>query len=152
MLYAMIQDNGQGQKVCRDVRPAMPGEDELHPTLRALFREVPDGTENGWFYDETTGQTSAPQAGPLLPGAVPSFVTNAQARVVLLRTPSGPGRTLFDDVDAACHALGGETLQFWDYANEITRKGQLVRNLAAQLGLTDEQLDELFRQAKLIEA
>lgn len=152
MPYAMIQDNGQGQKICSDLRSDMPGEHDLHPTLRAKFREVPEGTGNGWFYDETTGATSAPTAGPLLPGAVPSFVTNAQARVILLRTPSGPGRTLFDDVDAACHAVGGETLQFWDYANEITRNGQLVRNLAAQLGLTDEQLDDLFREAKKIEA
>jgi hypothetical protein len=106
----------------------------------------------GWVYDSEAGEISAPPPVEPPPAPVPSFVTNAQARVILLRTPSGPGRTLFDDVDAACHSIGGETLAFWDYANEITRNGQLVRNLAAQLGLTDAQLDELFRQAKLIEA
>lgn len=76
----------------------------------------------------------------------PIQVTNAQARAALMRAG------LFTEVDAAIKAVGGEALQFWEYANDVTRNGPLVNQMAASLGLTAEQLDTLFRIAGGIEA
>lgn len=82
------------------------------------------------------------------PEPVPAEVTMFQARAVLLQAG------LFDAVDAAMKALGPKSveLQAWEYANHFTRHGALVTAMAAQLGLTDAQLDDMFRAAALIEA
>lgn len=84
---------------------------------------------------------------PAPPAPVPRVVTNFQARAALMQAD------LFETVNAA--VMGGTDAlakQAWEYANEITRDGALVNSLAAGLGLTAEQLDDLFRQAATIEA
>lgn len=84
---------------------------------------------------------------PAPPAPVPRVVTNFQARAALMQAD------LFDTVNTA--VMGGTDAlakQAWEYANEITRDGALVNSLAAGLGLTAEQLDDLFRQAATIEA
>jgi hypothetical protein len=81
------------------------------------------------------------------PGPVPAEVTNFQARAALI------GADLFDAVDTAIRGSGNAVaVQAWDYANVITRRGALVAAMAGQLGLTDAQLDDLFRAASVIEA
>jgi hypothetical protein len=84
---------------------------------------------------------------PPPPAPVPDKVTNFQARAALIAAG------LFDAVDAAVRASDDPiALQAWDYANEVTRNGALVNGLASGLGLTAEQLDDLFRAAAVIEA
>jgi hypothetical protein len=88
---------------------------------------------------------------------VPFEVTNFQARAVLLNIPSSSGvqgRTLFHDVDDAIRSLGptAPAYQAWEYANTITRHGATVQTMATQFGLTEAQLDQMFRNAALIEA
>ena len=84
---------------------------------------------------------------PAPPTPVPAEVTNFQARAALI------GAGLFDQVDTAIRASGNAVaVQAWDYANVITRTGTLVTAMAAQLGLSAEQLDDLFRAAAGIEA
>lgn len=61
MPYAMIRDNGAGLLICSDISLTMPGVNDIHPALRALFREVPDGTQSGWIYDEATGEAAPAQ-------------------------------------------------------------------------------------------
>jgi hypothetical protein len=80
------------------------------------------------------------------PEPVPSEVTNFQARAALLRAG------LFDQVNAAVYQAGGEAWQAWEYANTLTRHGATVTALAAGLGLSDAQLDDLFLAAAGIEA
>jgi len=79
---------------------------------------------------------------------VPASVTNFQARAALLA--SG----LFAQVNDAIHAqpVASPAYQAWEYANEITRGGELVNSMAETLGFTAGQLDDLFRQAATIEA
>lgn len=86
----------------------------------------------------------AAQPPPRMP--VPQEVTNFQARAALMQAG------LFQAVDDALRAAGGAAWQAWEYANVFTRGGTLVNGMAAQLGLTDAQLDDLFRAAALIEA
>jgi len=40
----------------------------------------------------------------------------------------------------------------WEYATEVRRDSPMVQAMAQQLGLTDEQVDDLFRQAAAITA
>jgi len=82
------------------------------------------------------------------PAPVPSEVTMFQARAVLIR--SG----LFRQVNTTLGALDPETEEYqaWEYGGHVTRDGKLVAAMAAGLGLTDAQLDDLFRAAALIEA
>jgi hypothetical protein len=65
-------------------------------------------------------------------------VTRRQARLALYTF------NLLEQVEAAVDAEGGTTKISWDNAAEITRHDALVVALAAALGLTDEQLDDLF--------
>ena len=84
---------------------------------------------------------------------VPQSVTNYQARAVLMSQPgSAAGRSLFEDVNAALQALGGTAWQAWEYANDITRTGELVSQIGTQLGLNSAQLDALFVSASQISA
>ena len=77
---------------------------------------------------------------------VPSRVTNAQARYVLMQTPSpvNSGKTLFDDVDAAVTAAGGLDRMAWEYSNNINRNSSLVAAMSAALNLGSTQVDDLF--------
>lgn len=104
--------------------------------------------------------TAGPQLGARLMGVwmgdlpeVPVQVSLFQARAVLMSVPgSAPGRTLFDDVDAAMQAQGGVALQAWEYASVVLRNGALVAALGAQLGLSAVEMDALFIQAAQITA
>lgn len=83
--------------------------------------------------------------------STPRLVTNFQARAAMMRVEVGEG-TLFDMVDAYCKNAGGAALQAWEYANNFYRDGVFVTSMAPAFGLTDEAVDELFRQASQIEA
>lgn len=85
-----------------------------------------------------------PVAAP--PEPVPEMVTNFQARAALRRAG------LLETVHAAVQAAGGEAWDAWEYANHLYRNGALVVGMAAALGLTEEQIDNLFRTAANIEA
>jgi hypothetical protein len=80
---------------------------------------------------------------------VPQSVSMAQARQALMDAG------LFDAIDGGLNALpDGPTkrkaLTFWEYSPTVSRNGELVTMLAAQFGLTDEQLDALFLAASEI--
>lgn len=81
------------------------------------------------------------------PAAAPiDSVTMRQARLALL------GAGLLDDVEAAIAGVADVTQRQavqieWEYAQEVRRDHQWVQSLAAMLGLTEAQLDDLFTQA-----
>lgn len=76
---------------------------------------------------------------------VPSEVTMRQARLALLAAG------LLDDVEAAINAMSDPAKAAarieWDYSNTLRRDHPLVATLGVGLGLTTEQLDNLFRDA-----
>lgn len=77
---------------------------------------------------------------------IPQVVTMRQARLALLSAG------LLDQVDAALAAIPDATdlraAQIeWEYSNAVERGSQWVNNLAGALGLTQQQLDDLFAQA-----
>lgn len=80
-----------------------------------------------------------PEPEPILE-LIPQVITIRQARLQLLKIG------LLDDVDALV-ALDRKSQIEWEYANDIERNSPLVSTLCEQLGLTKEQLDNLFVEA-----
>lgn len=80
--------------------------------------------------------------------AVPQSVTMRQARLAMLQAG------ILDDVEAMISAMEGaegRAAQIdWEYALDVRRDWPLIGVLAPQLGMTDEQVDELFIAAASI--
>ncbi len=75
------------------------------------------------------------------PDPVPEAVTPRQIRKAL--NASGLRAT----VEAAVAAAPQDVRDEWEYALEIRRDYPLMTAMAAQLGMTDAQIDDLFRAA-----
>ena len=76
---------------------------------------------------------------------IPEAVAPAQARVALRRAD------LLDAVTAKANEIGGEVLDWFEYALSWRRENQHINTLGAALGLTAEQIDALFITAAGIE-
>lgn len=78
-----------------------------------------------------------------IPPAVPTVVSPFQARVALMRAG------LMAQVEAimANPETDPETVAAWEYATEFRRDSPTLLALAGALGLSVEQVDELFRVA-----
>lgn len=79
---------------------------------------------------------------PPPPVVVPGSISARQARLALLRINK------LDAVEPAIESMPSpdkEQAQIeWEYATEIERNHPFVKKLAAGLGLTDDQIDQLF--------
>ena len=64
-------------------------------------------------------------------------ITPLQAKLQLLEMG------LLDEVEAMI-ATDRKVQLYWEYASVIEREHETLKAMAAQLGLTDEQLDEMF--------
>lgn len=75
-------------------------------------------------------------------------VTMRQARLALLEIGK-----LFDVIDIINRLpeppRTAATIE-WDYASEVERRSPLIDMLAPQLGLTDQDVDELFNRASVL--
>ena len=71
---------------------------------------------------------------------VPQSITPLQAKLQLLKLG------LLDEVEAL--VTGDRTSQlYWEYASVIERDNEILLMMAEQLGLTSEQVDEMFIEA-----
>lgn len=72
-------------------------------------------------------------------------VTMCQARLALLQAG------LLDDVEAAIAALPepqrSEALITWEFKTHVSRDGPVLLLIAAELGLTSDEIDALFASA-----
>lgn len=96
----------------------------------------------GWDGDDFTPPVSEqPEALP-----VPEAVTARQARLALL----GAGVLgMVEQALASMPGVEGDVARIeWEYAQEIRRDSPLIGALAPALGLTGEQVDDLFRSAE----
>jgi hypothetical protein len=99
----------------------------------------------GWLYDN--GEFTAP---PEQPGPVPEAVDNAQAREALIRSGIS-----IATVDAAIQLISDPTerevaFTQWEYRDKIRRNASLVVSIAGSLGLSESQVDDLFRTASTL--
>jgi hypothetical protein len=102
-------------------------------------------TSSAIFTNGAWSVVQAPPADSVIPPKV-TEVTMRQARLALL------GAGLLDDVDAALNAIPNEAqrkaaLIEWEFSNTVQRDMSLVQQLAPALGLSEQQLDNLFAQA-----
>ena len=72
---------------------------------------------------------------------VPQQVTMRQARLALLSAG------LLDDVEMVIAAAGRAAQLEWEYAAVVERSNPAVAAVQQQHGLTDAQIDDLFREA-----
>ena len=72
---------------------------------------------------------------------MPESITPLQARKALL------AGGLLDDVDAMLAQAPREAQLAWEYAIEVRRDDATLAAMAGMLGLTDQQIDDLFRAA-----
>lgn len=75
---------------------------------------------------------------------VPASVTPRQVRLLLL------AQGLLPQVEALIAQQDEATKIAWEYASEFRRDDPLLLSLAANLNLTEQQLDEFFIAAELI--
>ncbi len=85
----------------------------------------------------------------VVPGNVPEEVTMRQGKLALLHF--GLLETI-DGLIAAMPGVQGKAARIeWEYATSIKRQSTLVTSLIPYLGLTEDQLDELFILANTFE-
>lgn len=89
-------------------------------------------------------QGNVPVLSGGVPVVVPMSVTPLQARRALL------GAGLLDAVQAAANAADDETRLAWEYSSSVERASPFVAKLALAIGLSDEQVDDLFREAAVL--
>ena len=75
------------------------------------------------------------------PVFVPQQVTMRQARLELL------SRDVLDDADAVTAVAGCVAQIEWEYASTVDRDNPVIAAVQQQQGMTDEQIDDLFREA-----
>lgn len=115
---------------------------EFAPSI--VMIELPEDSpvQAGWRY------ISGEFLEPVIPepeSVVPEKVTMRQARLAL------HGAGILPQVQPAIDALPEPPRTLaqieWDYSSEVFRNREFVNMLGSQLGLTDEQIDQLFIQA-----
>lgn len=100
--------------------------------------EAPAEVSAGWTYTDGVFAPPAPEPEP-----VPEAITNRQARLALLSAGL---------LTAAENALDGlpspdkeAAIVEWEYATEVRRGHPLIESIAIALGLTEQEVDDLFR-------
>jgi len=104
-----------------------------------MVSNPPAGVGIGWAYSGGTFTAPTPPPAP-----VPAEVPQWQARRAL------HAAGLLTAVEAAVAASSEDVKITWEYAPNIRRDSPMIAALAPVLGLTDAQLDDLFRAAAAI--
>jgi hypothetical protein len=111
------------------------------------YKFVVGAAGTGWvpLTDADKAQRQADIDAMLVLPPVPSFVTNYQARAALINAG------LFETVEAAVESSPDKMMvQAWRHAGVIQRSSPFIASMSAALGLTNEQVDDLFRAASAI--
>lgn len=79
---------------------------------------------------------------------IPQSVTMRQARLAMLHAG------ILDDVESTLATMEGEEGRAaridWEFAQDVRREWPLIGSLGLQLGLTEQQIDDLFFAAAAI--
>lgn len=116
--------------------PPFPATDQ-HP--QAVRYQV-----SGYWVDATSGQPTAQQVADYIAPPVPPYVSPFQARRAL------DNAGLRDAVEAAVAAATRDVQDAWQYAVRIERSSPFIAAMQGGLGLTNEQVDQLFIAAAQI--
>jgi hypothetical protein len=109
-------------------------DESWEPSEGLTKREAGDGCEIGGRW---TGSGWEPK--PIPPAPVPASITPLQAR----RAVRAAG--LLDAVNAWIATQPDDAQEAWEYCIEVRRDSPLIAGAQEGLGLTSEQVDDLFR-------
>lgn len=98
----------------------------------------------GCFYDPVNHTFLPPPAPPEMPEPVPEVISRFQARARLFQLG------LLDDAEALVLSQDALAAMAWEDVTEFRRDSPLVNQIAPQLGLDNNALDDLFRVAATI--
>lgn len=101
-----------------------------------LYKATPNGNEP--LTPQEEAEVLATWARTEAESRVPKQVTMRQARVALSRAG------LLASVNAAVAAADDETKITWEFAQEVKRHSPYIAAIGGLLGLTDQEIDELF--------
>ena len=114
-----------------------------------LVDRLPKVTDQ-YFTLELHLDSLQPKPDKVVPGAVPFEVSMRQARLALLQF--GMLNTVNTIIANMPPGIQGDAARIeWEYATGVKRNSQLVTVLAPMLGLTDDQMDQLFFLAATFE-
>lgn len=102
------------------------------------FIEVSDDVVCGMTYDGREFSVPVP------PVRVPRVVSMRQAQLALLQAG------LLPQIETAVAAAGPAAVIEWNTATEVDRDWPLVQQIAVGLGLTAEQIDQLYLTASTL--
>lgn len=121
------------------------------PTYDPITQAVTEGTptltnkghyEQTWAVSDLTAEQSELNRVAAYKASIPSVVSMRQARLALLQAG------VLTQVDAAIDAQGDEAAKIeWNYAQEVKRDWPLVLQVTQGLGMTEQQVDDLFKLA-----
>ncbi len=112
------------------------------PVATPLFwLDCPSNVTTDWTYTESGFN---PPVNPVTPNTEVTEVSMRQARLALLQY------SLLTAVNTAI-ANGNEADKIeWEYATTVVKSSPLVQNMVSYLGLSKEQLDNLFNVASTL--
>jgi len=96
-----------------------------------------DFDKETWIFDQAIADAE-------YKASIPNAVTMRQARRAMFDAG------IYEKVDAAIKQAGGTALIDWEYSNTFDRSNPMIESMAAQLNLTDKQVDELFIAASKV--
>jgi hypothetical protein len=113
-----------------------------NPDAWTLYKEVTDPAISSVMMtdDEFASWVAEEKARDWMPAPVTPLQMRRALRALNLR----------ESVESAAQAAGPEVMDAWDYALEVRRDNPLLVGMAAQLGITDDQLDALFSLASTL--
>lgn len=107
-----------------------------------------EGNRDWQEYQAWLVEGNEPEPIPVPEPATPSVVTMRQARLAML------GAGILDEVEAAIAAMEGDQGRAaridWEYALDVRRDWPLINALGSQLGLTEQQINDLFMAAAAV--
>ena len=119
---------------------------QVYSSARSAFVGVGDKAYKIWLAqgNAPTRIASMDELKDVLQAAqVWPYVSATPRQVRLALNEAG----LLSNVEAAVNSVGGATKITWEYALMINRNDPMIAQVAAGLGLTDQQIDALFARA-----
>ena len=103
-----------------------------------------DTAQIGWIY--SNGEFTAPEPEPVEPTIpeVPTEVTPLQIRRALRQLG------MYDSVAAYIETQSDDVKDAWEYAITIYRNDSMIISAGEALGVTDDEIDDLFRLASTL--